>query len=457
MSSRQGEMQRVAAQPMVADSTRTGYRWIVLGIVFVLYTAAFADRANIGIALPYIRSEFGLTNTQTGLIVSLFAFAYALGQVPAAFMVRALGTRIVVPTALLLTSAVTAAIGFAGSVVWIKVCRVALGLAEAPLAIGMVTTINNWFPAREKGTAAGIFIAATKFGPLIVPPLGALIIVTLGWRYVFFFCAIPGLLLAVVWYWFVRDDPAGSRFCNREEVDYIKSANLPVAHSSQVAARTEGRRFRWLDTVIRTRQVEPMDTPAQIFRCWSIWGAAIAYFFMQGIVGVILAWLPVYLVEVKHFSIMKVGYVAAAPFAGAVFGNLLGGWLSDRWFNKRRKPTMLITCASTVVMMYSLTAAPNDAVVLALLLFVTGVLLSVGYSAYSIYPSRMTTKKAFPVATSLLNTGGQFGTASIPFLTGVILDSYSWNVVFIFLAACSLLALCFMCSIIEPVEPGTAG
>ena len=158
----------------------------------------------------------------------------------------------------------------------------------------------------------------------------------------------------------------------------------------------------------------PIATTRGLLRSWTIWGVGLGYFLFQGIVGVILAWLPLYLTTVKKFSILNVGLVAATPFVGAVTGNIIGGWLSDRAFAKRRKPTMMISAVATVVMMYSLVYAPNEPAVLGLLMFATGLLLSIGYSAFGIFPSGMTTKAIFPVGTAIKSVVTMIGTRSQP-------------------------------------------
>ncbi len=91
--------------------------------------------------------------------------------------------------------------------------RLGLGVTEAPTPVGLTSTINNWFPPKEKATATGIYIASTMFAPIIVPPLVVWISLTLGWRWVFFLFAIPGLFLAVIWYLLVKSKPEESQFC----------------------------------------------------------------------------------------------------------------------------------------------------------------------------------------------------------------------------------------------------
>ena len=171
---------------------------------------------------------------------------------------------------------------------------------------------------------------------------------------------------------------------------------------------------------------------------------------MTGVINVILAWLPTYLVTVKHFSLMNVGIVSSAPFVGAVLGNILGGMFSDRVVARRRKPTMIITAASSSIMLLLLIEAPNEVLAVSLLLFVTGLLLNVGYSSFSVYSMGLTTKKTYPIAASLVNAAGQAGGALAPFITGVLLDAYNWNAVFIFLAACSAATLAVLLIMLEP-------
>ena len=448
------------AVPVTERTTR--YRWVVMGLIFIVYTLAAADRANIGIVLPFVKKEFAMTNTEAGAVVSLFFVGYAVMQIPAGLMVKRLGTRVVFPVFMLMTSLFTGLLGTTGSAMAMKLNRLALGFAEAPLPVTMLSTINRWFPAQEKGTAVGLFLAAAKFGPVIVPPIGALIIATLGWEYVFFICALPGLVFSVLWYFLVVDEPARSRFVSPAEAAHIGSQpavrpNAAPDGPGTVWTAPAERRFTRLDRVIRGRRVRPIATAKETFRSGNIWGLAIGYLMMTGIINVILAWLPTYLGTVKQFSLMNVGFVASAPFIGGVLGNISGGMFSDRIVGKRRKPTILISTVSTVFMMYALIHAPNEPLTLAVLLFLTGFLLNVGYSSFTVYPAGLTTKDAYPLAVSVVNTGGQAGGALFPFVTGLLLDAYSWDAVFLFLGASSLLALGVMLLVVEPVENAEPG
>lgn len=71
-----------SANAHVGAEKRTKHRWVVMGLIFIIWAIACADRANFGIALPYLKKEYGITNTEAGLIVSLFSFAYGFVQIP---------------------------------------------------------------------------------------------------------------------------------------------------------------------------------------------------------------------------------------------------------------------------------------------------------------------------------------------------------------------------------------
>lgn len=430
----------------------TKFRWVVALVIFLVYAVASADRANLGMALPFMRKEFAMSNTEAGALSSLFLFAYALAQIPSGFVYSRFGVHKIFSFAMVATSLATGLIGTAGSVFAIKIYRFILGLAEGPLPLGITSTINNWFPPKEKGTATGIFLSAVKFGPVIVPPLCAWILVAYGWREIFYVFAFPGVVLSVVWYILVKNKPSESSHCSMAECQYIESGVRPIEANQNDLLPKKPYNLVWLDKLVRAKKIIPLANSEEIFHSWDIWGAALGYFFMVAIVNVLLTWIPTYLMTVKHFDIIKIGIVAAAPWTGAVAGNLVGGWISDNLLNKRRKPNMMLTAFTTIFMMYSLINSPNNPYILSALLFLVGFMLNLGYSAYMVYPMALTTKKSFPIACSVVNMSGQLGGAAAPLITGMLLDHYSWDAVWIFLVICSFACLVILFTIKEPVD-----
>lgn len=155
----------------------------------------------------------------------------------------------------------------------------------------------------------------------------------------------------------------------------------------------------------------------------------------------LLAWLPKYLGEVKHFELMQIGFVAALPLLAACWAILWGLVVRHRAGPSQKADDDDQRCGHVpddVALVY----APNDLLSVSLLLFGTGFLLNIGYSSFS--PMGLTTRTTYPVAASVVNSAGQAGGAMAPLITGLLLIatvgrrcSSSW--------ACSLaaLVLCF--------------
>jgi ACS family glucarate transporter-like MFS transporter len=286
---------------------------------------------------------------------------------------------------------------------------------------------------------------------VLVPPLCAWILVAYGWREIFFIFAFPGVALSVIWYLLVKNRPSESPHCSAAEREYIESGETSKSLAQAQSARKQYN-LAWLDRLVRASRVKPLETSGEIFRSWDIWGSSLGYFCMIGIMNVLLTWIPTYLVTVKKFKTLNLGIVAAAPWTGAIVGNMVGGWVSDKVINKRRKPNMMFTAFTSIFMMYSLVYAPNDPYMLAALMFVLGIFMNIGFSTYMVYPMGLTTKKSFPIACSVVNMFGQLGGAAGPLIAGMLLDRFNWNAVWLFLAISCTVCLLILFTIREPVD-----
>lgn len=435
------------------NNKRSNYRWFVAFLFFLVYVVAASDRANFGIAMPFIREEFHISNTEAGGLISLFVLFYAIFQLPGAWLLQKFGTRKIIPISMIGTSIVTLSIGLSSSLLQLQLTRGLLGIAEAPLPIGVTSTINQWFPPREKGIATGIFLAAAKFGPVLVPPVCIGIVAIWGWREIFIIFAIPGILLSIIWFIFIPNLPQQSRFVNQQEINHIEEKTIDTKNAKGSKEFVE--RMPLLDRIIKTRDMELLTSTKNILLSWNIIGCGIGYAFQVGITYVLMAWLPTYLLVVKKFSLIDMGVVASTPWIGAVIGNILGGILSDKWLKGRRKPGMIISSLATCLMMALIVLISGNAIYYGVMFFLTGILLCIGYSNYLAYPMNVVSKDKFPLACAIVNMFGQFGGAAAPFLVGLILDHYGWNMSFIFLGTISMFTFIILFTMDEPLKVNT--
>jgi len=437
---------------------RTKHRWVVMGLIFCIWAIACADRANFGIALPYLKKEYHITNTQAGLIVSLFSFAYGFVQIPVGLLYKRLSDRttgLLFSVFMILTSVFTGLMGTTSSVILLMTYRVGLGLSEGPLGIGCTNVINRWFPAKEKGTATGLWIAASKLGPLIVPSVCIIVIQLWGWREIFYVFAVPGILLAVVWMFFVTNSPGENRFCSPAERRYIADETTIGGNDGKSLSRAQMTPMPRLDAINRTKRVPQLETIRQVFGSWNIFGIALGYGCMIGISNIFISWIPTYLVTVKGFASVKMGFLASAPFIGAVTGNMLGGIISDRLLGGRRKPMMMLGALGTMIMTFLLIDAPDSVAYLGAALMLAGLMLGIGFAGYSAYPMGLATKATYPTAFGIVNSLGQIGGACAPLAVGMLLDSYSWTAVFLYMVGTAALCLLLLFSVVEPIADET--
>jgi sugar phosphate permease len=432
---------------------KTHYRWIVLAIIFAFYMINFADRTNVGIVLPLIKADFNLSNFEAGSLMSFFFLGYAITQIPAGLFMSRFGTRGMVAGSILGFSVFTFLIGTSANAFMMKWFRLGLGLFEGPSPVGGSATIKNWYPPQEQGTAAGIFMGATSLALMAVPPIAVWIMVNYGWRSVFYWFSIPGIILSVIWYYFVHSRPEDSPYCNKAEVDYIRSASVAAKNSSECCPERASKSLGWVDKVIRAKKLKCLETNAEVFKSWNIWGIAITYFFIGFVTYGLMTWIPSYLVNAKGYSLVKMGWIASAPWIGALCGQLLGGWISDKLLLKRRKPNMIVGPLSLIVMLAALINVPNDSTILFIVLFLTGGLLNIAWPCYFAYPMGLTTGKTYPTAISIVASVGNMGGFFSPMVGGYLLDVYkTFDVVFIFLGVCALLSCLMVLTIEEPIQ-----
>ena len=222
---------------------------------------------------------------------------------------------------------------------------------------------------------------------------------------------------------FVRSKPEESRHVNAGELALIRSddANQPAAK-----VRDFGD-MGWIDRLIRLKDAAPLVSNNAVLRSWNIWGVTLAYFCMNNVLYGMITWIPKYLKEGRGYDVLSMGLVASSPFIGGFIGAILGGYVSDRIFRGRRKPTMLITALMTAVMMAIVLMVPNNTVLLVTALILTGFFLNIGWSAFTAFAMNATTGKTYPFAIAIINSGGNLGGFFAPIIIGAVLDASGLN------------------------------
>lgn len=296
---------------LVADPTgiavrRTRTRFFILALLTIGTLINYLDRTVISVAAPLLTEELGLSAVAMGIVFSSFSWTYAAAQIPGGILLDRIGVRVTYFFSVTIWSAFTLLQGFATSLWTLVICRMGLGVAEAPAFPCNSRVLGTWFPQAERATATGVYSIGQYFGLAFLSPLLFWIAGAFGWRALLIIVGAVGIVFGFVWYALYRD-PHESR-ANQAELDYI-AAGGGVPSSS-------GVRFNWsqLGFLLRKRQ---------------ILGASIGQFASNSTLVFFLTWFPTYLATERQMAWIKVGFFTVLPFIAACVGVMTGGLCSD--------------------------------------------------------------------------------------------------------------------------------
>ena len=268
----------------------------------------YFDRINLSVGAPQLQQEFGLTDGELGWLFSGFFWTYALLQIPSGMILDRFGVTAVYRVSSFLWSLTSAMTALAGGFGGVLAARLLLGVAEGPGFPASAKATGYWFPRGERAMATSIFDAAAKFANVIGVPLVALAVVQFGWRWGFAITGMLSLLYFLVFLIVYRDPSRHPRLSSAER-DYIRAGGATregPAESGEVAM---------LGYLLRNRKV---------------WGLTIGFSAYGYSFYLFLTWLPNYLVQSMHMSILKSAGFTAIPWVCATIAGLgVGGWLID--------------------------------------------------------------------------------------------------------------------------------
>src|SRR4030095_13325879 len=174
-------------------------RWWMIGLVFLATVINYVDRQTVAVLKRAISDDLGLGNPEYAAIQNAFLVAYAISQMLSGRMYDAVGTRIGFSVSIVVWSIAAAAHALARGAGSFALWRFVLGFGEAGNWPGAAKAIGEWFPARERALAMGIFNTGAAVGGALSPPLIAALATAWGWRPTFVITAALGLGWLALW------------------------------------------------------------------------------------------------------------------------------------------------------------------------------------------------------------------------------------------------------------------
>lgn len=186
------------------------YNWYVVGVLTATYASSHVDRQIMAILLEPIKLELGASDTQMGFLVGLtFALFYATLGMPIAMLADRTNRRNIITAAVTAWSFMTVLCGYVANFFQLTLARIGVGIGEAGSTPPSHSIIADLFPAERRGTAMGVYALGVNFGLLIAYLAGGWLSENYGWRTTFVVVGLPGLLIALLLYFTVKEPRRG--------------------------------------------------------------------------------------------------------------------------------------------------------------------------------------------------------------------------------------------------------
>jgi len=307
------------------------YRKYALAVLFLGYVVNFIDRSILSILLEPIKLDLALTDTQLGMLGGLaFAVFYTTLGIPIAAMADRRSRVKILAVAMVVWSAMTALCGFAQSFMMLLLARIGVGVGEAGASPPSHSLISDYFPIDTRATALSIYALGIPFGSMIGNYVGGWGAEELGWRTTFILVGIPGIFVALLIWFTLREPPRGMADSERE------TSKLTPAPSTSAA-----------DNAPDVKEVLSLLWQRVSFRHLSF--AAGLHAFVGYGAG---TWNAPFLIRSHEMPVSEVGaWLALVSGIGAI-GTFMGGYLSDKLSDRfdDRRWYMWVPGYSTIIM-----------------------------------------------------------------------------------------------------------
>jgi MFS transporter, ACS family, glucarate transporter len=395
----------------------TNVRWWIVGMLTTFAFVSYLQRINISVAAELMAPELHLSQIQMGRIFSSFLIGYAIFQIPGGLLADRYGTRITLALSAVLWGVCTLLTGLIGgpphvtaatSFLLLWLTRFLLGAAEATTYPVGALTVHNWILPQQRGFANAIMFAGTSLAAALSIPCVSWLMLRFDWRTAFLLTSVPAFAIALAWWFFSTNRPWEHRFVNQKELA------LTNGRDKRSEAAGPGTRSPGLRSLF--------SQPKILLLCLSYVAEGYLLF-------IYVFWLYIYLVEVRHFSLINGGLVAALPWLTGLCLTPVGGVVADRIALRRGR----LAAAKYVVMTgYSLAGvllfvaayAPRRGICVAALCLSVGFLMA-SEASFWVSATYLAGDSGGAVS-GLMNTAGILGGILSTSLVPVLVQHYNW-------------------------------
>ena len=287
----------------------------------------YIDRTVIVSLFPFLKKEWGLTDTQCGLLVSAVYWSILIFSLPVSILIDRWSRKKCIGLMALFWGLATLACAFTRNFSQLFATRAAIGVGEAGYAPGGTAMISAAFAPQNRAKMLGIWNASIPLGSALGIVIGGFIAEHWGWRHAFGIVAIPGILVALLFF-YVRD---------YQTVELVQTVD-DEAGPSRV-------------------QMKLVDIAAQFLHSKTLWFNNLAFAANTFVTTAIMSWLPTYYHRMENLPMDRAATKGGLVMALALVGAPLGGYLADRWLQRKKNARSLFPALSSVITAMALFAA----------------------------------------------------------------------------------------------------
>ncbi|EHI97798.1 major facilitator superfamily MFS_1 [Clostridium sp. DL-VIII] len=389
----------------------TKIRYFVLALIFMNIVINYMDRSNISVAASHMSKDLQLSTVQMGLIFSAFGWVYAALQIPSGYLVDKFKPRAVYACSLFIWSLATLLQSLVGGFGSLLGLRLSIGCFEAPVMPASNKVASSWFPTNERASAIAIYSSAQFVGLAFVSPLLFILEDKFGWKFLFILTGVVGIAWSIVWYALYRD-PNKSKRINDAELNYIKDGGAIIEADASLTSVKPKTQFKFSDLKM-------------MFSNRKLIGIYIGQFTISSTFWFFLTWFPTYLVEYRHLSFIKSGFVSSVPYLAAFCGVLVSGFVSDNLIKRgvsmgvaRKTPIIIgLLLTTTIIGANFVDSTPLIVMFMAIAFFGNG-LATITW----VFVSLLAPKNLVGLAGGVFNCTGALSSIVIPIVIGIIVS-----------------------------------
>jgi ACS family hexuronate transporter-like MFS transporter len=410
-------------------------RWWIIGLIMLGTIVNYLTRSTLAVAAPVLITDLHIDALHYSWVTGAFQAGIMLQPV-VGYILDMAGLRSGLALFAVAWGVISMAHGLATNWQWLACVRGLLGFAEGTSHTGGLKVVSEWFPAKERGLAGGIYNIGASLGSMLAPPLVVWAILTWNWRAAFVVTGLIALLWALLWYIFYR----------------------PVAEHTALSAQERELIASGQEDYLESTGAKP--SILSLLRQRNFWGIALPRFLADPTWGTLTFWMPLYLATARGFDLKHIALFAWLPFVAADLGCLFGPavtlWLQRRsvsLINARRLTFTLGAFMMTGMMFVGYVNSPYAAIALLCLGGFAHQTLSVTCITMA---TDLFRRNELGTVAGMAGTSANLGVLLFSLAIGGLVATIGYSPFFVALGLLDLVAAVLLWTLVRPPAPSPA-